>query len=83
MNADFEEFWDVEDDWEEEEKELVVLDVLIGQNRGEAQLAVVADPNVTLETGRRRRKEKGECADGISKYVCTYASIVRSQMIFR
>ena len=49
VGDDLEELWRVEGDGEDEDEELVELDVVLGEERGEAQLAVVADPDVPLE----------------------------------
>ena len=49
---DLEELGRVERDGEDDDEELVELDVVLGEERGEPELAVVADADVTLEAGR-------------------------------
>ena len=54
VGDDLKELGRVECDGEDEDEELVELDVVLGEERGEAQLAVVADPDVTLEAATAR-----------------------------
>ena len=58
LNPNLKELWNVENDWENEEKEFVVLDVVLCQQRGEAELAVVADSDVAFKTGKDREKKE-------------------------
>ena len=52
IRNDLEELGHVERDGEDDDEELVELDVVLGEERGEPELAVVADADVTLEAGR-------------------------------
>ena len=55
---DLEELWRVERDGEDDDEELVELDVVLGEERGEPELAVVADADVTLEAERNHFVEE-------------------------
>ena len=55
---DLEELWRVERDGEDDDEELVELDVVLGEERGEPELAVVADADVTLEAERNHFMEE-------------------------
>ncbi len=56
VRSDLEEFWDVEDDWEEDDEALVVLDVLLGKDGRVTELTVKTDPDISLKTEKKIKK---------------------------
>ena len=58
VRSDLEELGDVEEDGEQDDEELVVLDVLLGQDGRFSELTVETDPDVSLEAGKVNKKKK-------------------------